>query len=69
MTNAELDLIKKEFGTETAEELFKLVKNYDQYIMRLKSKLNKLLESHSIEAKFGVAFIKSEGETINGSTN
>lgn len=52
------ELLVKHLGEESTEEIVKITKAYDNYVLKFKKKLNKLLEPINYEVKVGVAFSK-----------
>lgn len=54
----EKEVLTKHLGKENAEEVLKLTKAYDNYILKFKKKLNTLLEPVDYEVKTGIVFTK-----------
>ena len=60
MKKSEKKELSKALGDASAEEVIKLTSNYDKYILKFKSAMNKLLEPAGYEVKVGIAFVKKE---------
>lgn len=57
------EILAKHIGDESAAEVIKLAKAYDNYVLKFKNKINKLLEPVNYEVKTGVVFCKkSKGD-------
>lgn len=54
-------ILSQYLGEEKATEALKLIKAYDNYALKFKNKLNKLLEPVNHEVKVALAFTKKEG--------
>lgn len=52
------ELLKKHLGEESTEEIVKITKAYDKYVIKFKDRLNKLLAPINYEVKVGIAFYK-----------
>ena len=58
----EKEVLAKHLGMDKAEEVLKLTKAYDNYVLKFKNKLNKLLEPVQHEVKTGIVFVKKPKE-------
>jgi len=60
MTNEEknyyLESLKEQFGEEVANKIVKLQKNCDNYLIKFKKEVNKLLDPYGYEVLCGVAY-------------
>lgn len=52
----EKEVLTNHLGKENAEEVLKLTKAYDAYVLKFKNKINKLLLPVNIEVKTGIVF-------------
>jgi len=60
----EKEVLEKHLGQEKAEEILKLTKAYDAYILKFRKKINKLIEPVDLEVKIYTQFKKKEA--VNG---
>lgn len=59
----EQEMLAKHIGKKSAAEVIKLAKAYDNYVLKFKNKINKLLEPINYEVKIGIVFCKkSKGD-------
>lgn len=58
MKNSNEKELSKLLGESNAKEVIKLTSNYDKYVLKFKTAMNKLLEPSGYEVKVGVAFVK-----------
>jgi len=66
-----MKVLEKALGKEKASELVKITKNYDKYVLKIKTSLNALVNPLGYEVVLGLAFVpkKKVQEIDNGSTN
>lgn len=56
----EKEVLSQHLGEENATELLRLTKAYDNYMLKFKKKINKMLEPLDLEVKSGLVYTKKE---------